>query len=244
MSLGMSGVNINPIITVIYDNNPYKEGLETGWGFACLIRGVEKTVLFDTGGDGQRLLLNMKKLGIDPEEIDIIVLSHIHGDHVGGLHSVLEKNKDVIVYLLKSFPESFKKDVKAQGAKINEINEPLKICESVYSTGELGTEIKEQSLIVQTEKGLIIITGCAHPGIVRIVKTAKDLIKDDVLLVTGGFHLGGKSKDEIKNIISDFKKLGVRSVGPCHCTGDVAREIFMQEYQKNFINVGVGRVIK
>jgi len=98
-------------------------------------------------------------------------------------------------------------------------------------------------LIIHTEKGLIVITGCAHPGIVRIVDKAKDLLKGDVLLVMGGFHLGGESKGEIENIISSFRKLGVSYVGPCHCSGDVARQLFKEEYGENFISVGVGRVI-
>lgn len=72
----------NPIITVVFDNNPYKKGLENGWGFSCLIEGMEKTVLFDTGGN--ILLDNMQMLGIYPEAVDILVLSHVHSDHVGG----------------------------------------------------------------------------------------------------------------------------------------------------------------
>ena len=170
----------NLSITVSYDNNPYKERLTTAWGFSCVIRGTEKTILFDTGGDGSILLTNMEKLGIDPKEIDLVVLSHIHGDHVGGLSRFLEKNPEVVVYLPKSFPKGFKDGVKEYGAKIVEVQGPLKICEEVYSTGELGTWIKEQSLIIYTEKGLIVITGCAHPGIVKIVDKAKDLVKDDV----------------------------------------------------------------
>jgi 7,8-dihydropterin-6-yl-methyl-4-(beta-D-ribofuranosyl)aminobenzene 5'-phosphate synthase len=70
-------------ITVIYDNNPYKEGLITSWGFACVIYGAEKTILFDTGGNSAVLLDNMQQLGMDPKEIDVVVLSHIHGDHIG-----------------------------------------------------------------------------------------------------------------------------------------------------------------
>ena len=230
-------------ITVSYDNNPYKERLITAWGFSCVIRGTEKTILFDSGGDGSILLTNMEELGINPKEIDLVVLSHIHGDHVGGLPSFLENNPEVVVYLPKSFPRGFKDGVKEYGAKIVEVQGPLKICQGVYSTGELGTWIKEQSLIIHTEKGLIVITGCAHPGIVKIVDKAKDLVKNDVLLVMGGFHLGGESKGEIENIVSSFRKLGVSYVGPCHCSGDAARQLFKEQYGENFINIGVGRVV-
>lgn len=165
----------NLSIIVTYDNNAYKEGLETAWGFSCLIRGTEKTILFDTGGNGSILLANMKQLGIDPEEIGLVVLSHIHGDHVGGLRSFLEKNNEVVVYLPKSFPKSFKDNVQEYGAKVVDVQEPLKICEGVYSTGELGRWIKEQSSIIHTDKGSIVITGCAHPGIVKIVNKGKRL---------------------------------------------------------------------
>jgi 7,8-dihydropterin-6-yl-methyl-4-(beta-D-ribofuranosyl)aminobenzene 5'-phosphate synthase len=231
-------------IAIIYDNNPYKMGLETAWGFSCLVKGPAKTILFDTGGDGSLLLRNMKALGIDPKEIDFVFLSHIHKDHVGGLWHVIERNPKVIVYIPESFPDSFKRDVKGHGIKIVEVHRHTKICEGVYSTGELGSDIKEQSLIAQDESGLIVITGCAHPGIVNVVNKAKDILKEDIFLLVGGFHLGGKSKDELEKIASILKKAGVRNVGSCHCTGDAAREVLEEEYQKNFIKVGVGRVIK
>ena len=230
-------------IVVVYDNNPYKAGLETAWGFSCLVMGTGKTILFDTGGDGRLLLDNMKRLGVAPEQVDVVVLSHIHGDHTGGLHDFLEKNHDVSVYLPKSFPERFKKDVKAQGAKVVEVEQPLEICKHVYSTGELGTWIKEQSLVVRTDMGLIVITGCAHPGIVEIVNYAKGRFEDDVYFVMGGFHLGGAGRSELEKIVLSFKKLGVQYVGPCHCSGDPARKLFRVKYRKNFVDVGAGRVL-
>jgi len=58
---------------------------------------------------------NLEELGINPKEIDLLILSHIHGDHVGGLPSFLEKNSEVVVYLPKSFPKGFKKGVKEYG---------------------------------------------------------------------------------------------------------------------------------
>jgi 7,8-dihydropterin-6-yl-methyl-4-(beta-D-ribofuranosyl)aminobenzene 5'-phosphate synthase len=231
-------------ITVIYDNNPDKAGLETSWGFSCLIKGTGKIILFDTGGDGSMLLRNIKALGIDPKQIDLIFLSHIHKDHVGGLRNAIERNNKVIVYIPKSFPDSFKREVKGYGITLIEVHRPLKICEEVYSTGELGSDIKEQSLIIHDKRGLIIITGCAHPGIVNVVNKAKDLFSSDIFLLVGGFHLGGKSKDELKKIVSSLKKARVHYIGPCHCSGDTVKEVLKEEYKKNFINVGVGMVIK
>jgi 7,8-dihydropterin-6-yl-methyl-4-(beta-D-ribofuranosyl)aminobenzene 5'-phosphate synthase len=235
----------NPVITVICDNNPYTEGLETAWGFSCLITGTEKTILFDTGPDGRLLLDNMAKLAVEPDSIDTVVLSHIHGDHTGGLHGFLERNSDVTIYLPKSFPKSFKRGAEAKGAQIVEIEPPLKICENVYSAGQLGRLIKEQSLILQTEKGLIVITGCAHPGIVKVIDAARQLLKKDVFLVMGGFHLEWASLGKIEKIISAFKELNVRYAGPCHCSGDKARILFEKHFgpEYEYINIGSGKVI-
>ncbi len=238
----ISDIN-NITITVTYDNNPYKEGLGTSWGFSCVITGTGKTILFDTGGDGNLLLENMSKLGIDPNGIEIVVLSHIHGDHTGGLEMFLQKNSNVTVYLLKSFPKKFKEIVSSYGAKITEIDKHTEICDKVYSTGQLGTLIKEQGLFVRTEKGLVIITGCAHPGIVKIAKTAKDLINEDILLVMGGFHLEWATKGKIENIIMALKELNVKYVAPCHCTGDNARALFAEHFGQRYVNIGAGRVI-
>jgi 7,8-dihydropterin-6-yl-methyl-4-(beta-D-ribofuranosyl)aminobenzene 5'-phosphate synthase len=240
----ISTVGVNDLtITVVYDNNPYKEGLKTAWGFSCLVTGTEKTILFDTGGDGELLLNNMKKLAIEPKSIDIVVLSHIHGDHTGGLDNFLQKNSDVTVYLPESFPRKFKDGVKVHKAVVVDVEQCSKICEDVYSTGQLGVLIKEQSLIIRTNKGLVIVTGCAHPGIAKIVNVSKGLMKDDILLVMGGFHLEWVTKGKIENIISAFKQMGVRYVGPSHCTGERARALFEKHFDKNYMKVGVGKVI-
>lgn len=242
-------------ITIIYDNNPGDgdERLETAWGFACLVEllpeaggpeGVEKTILFDTGGDSAMLLRNMRALGIDPRDVDVVVISHVHGDHVGGLAGFLEENHAVTVYLPQSFPESIKDDTREAGAELVKVPpqevRPVEICEHVYSTGELGDWINEQALVIETARGLVVITGCAHPGIVNIVHQAQELVGGEVYLVLGGFHLGSVSDAGIAAIVEDFQELGVQRVAPCHCSGDLARRLFGESYGENFILAGVG----
>ena len=231
-------------ITVVYDNNPYQEGLTTSWGFACIVKGTEETLLFDTGGDSTVLLKNMQQLGIDPKKIDVVVLSHIHGDHVGGLNGFLQENTNVTVYLPGTFPPRFKESLKRSGIKTVEVNEPVRICKGVYSTGALGNSIREQALMISTDSGMIVITGCAHPGIAHILQTVKELNADNILLVMGGFHLGAIRKQQLEELIVTFRKLGVQQVGPCHCAGDLGRRMFKEEYGKDFLDVGVGRLIE
>lgn len=227
-------------ITILYDNNEYDERLSAAWGFSCLVEGLEKTILFDTGGDSSMLLSNMHTLGLNPRKVNAILISHIHYDHVGGLPGFLKENSNVTVYLPKSFPTNIKDNVRSAEAKLIEVHDPVKICEGAYSTGELGTWIMEQSLVVKTPKGLIVITGCAHPGIVEVVREAKRLFNKSIYLVLGGFHLCWMKSLQIGEIIEDLKKEGVEMVAPCHCSGTLARNLFHEVYGDNFIQVGVG----
>jgi 7,8-dihydropterin-6-yl-methyl-4-(beta-D-ribofuranosyl)aminobenzene 5'-phosphate synthase len=72
-------------------------------------------------GDSLTLLHNMRELQIDPRELDIVVLSHIHGDHVGVLQGFLEQNGAVTVCLPQSFSQSFKDEAKSSGTKVEEV---------------------------------------------------------------------------------------------------------------------------
>jgi 7,8-dihydropterin-6-yl-methyl-4-(beta-D-ribofuranosyl)aminobenzene 5'-phosphate synthase len=231
-------------ITIVYDNNAYDPNLKTTWGFSCLIEYRGQVILFDTGGDSPTLLTNMATLDIDPSRIEAVVLSHNHGDHTGGLSGLLPMAGDgLTVFVPQSFPARFK-DALRTSAQLVEATEPGDIGEEVYTTGELGTGIIEQSLVVKTDEGLVVVTGCAHPGIVEVIRRAKALSGDEVYLVLGGFHLGGKSQKETERIISEFRRLGVRKVAPCHCTGEQAIRLFRQEYGADFFQCGAGRVIR
>jgi 7,8-dihydropterin-6-yl-methyl-4-(beta-D-ribofuranosyl)aminobenzene 5'-phosphate synthase len=231
-------------ISVIYNNIDFNKMLTSAWGMSCVIEGLDKTILFDTGGDGNVLLSNMYKMGLKPEKIDIVFLSHIHGDHTGGLWKFLAVNPHVIVYLPSSFPENFKQRIRDQGSRIVEVERPIEIFPGAYSTGELGHSIREQSLVLKTKHGLIIITGCSHPGIVTIANRSIQISRQKIYLITGGFHLGGANISEIVEIINELKALGVEKIAPSHCTGERAISSFKDAWQNNFIDAGCGAVIE
>jgi 7,8-dihydropterin-6-yl-methyl-4-(beta-D-ribofuranosyl)aminobenzene 5'-phosphate synthase len=229
-------------ITILYDNNPYDLRLKTAWVFAALVEDRNHTLIFDTGGDGRTLMDNMRILRIDPTQIESVVLSHAHDDPTGGLSAIVEYGAQPTVYVPPSLPASFKNQV-ARTTEVIEATPGLSIAEGIFSTGEMGRSTPEQALVIQTDQGLVVITGCAHPGIVKVVEQARALFNGLVHLVLGGFHLGGKRKAEIDGILRDFRHLGIERVAPCHCTGDQAFSVFATEYGEDFIQAGVGKVI-
>ncbi len=232
------------IMTVLYDNYLAVEGTKTEWGFSCFIDGTEKTILFDTGGDSKVLMHNINHLNVDLSKVEQIVISHNHWDHTGGLTAVLEKIPNKPVYIPYSFPYDSIRRIEIAGGKVVPVNEPVEICKHVFLTGEMGDQIKEQSLIVNTPKGMVIVTGCSHQGIVNILKRAKEILDGDIYLVFGGFHLMQHSDEQMKTIIDDFKKLGVVKCGATHCTGDRQIALFKEAFGENYVPIGTGRVLK
>lgn len=198
-------------ITIVYDNEA-NAGLTSGWGFSCLVETTEEKILFDTGDDGEKLIYNMKQLNVEPKDIDKVAISHNHWDHTGGLKELLKLNNNAKVIHPKSF------------------SKPTEISPGVHSTGALGTFIKEQSLVVNTDKGNVVITGCAHPGLGRIIDEAKQL--GEIYGVIGGFHE-----------FSQLGKLeGIQLIGPCHCTQ--YKQQIKDKYPDEFVEIKAGSVVE
>ena len=192
-------------MTIVYDNEVFDKRLVSGWGLSCFLQMDKNDILFDTGWDGNTLLSNMQVLNINPKKIEKVVLSHEHWDHIGGLTNLLNVNQNLEVYVPKSFGKRLKEEI-ANRANLVEVSEPYEITEECISTGELGSQIKEQSIMIKTKKGLIVITGCAHPRLNVILNTAKEF--DKIYGVIGGFH-GFKEYDLLSEI---------PLIAPCHCT--------------------------
>ena len=97
--------------TVIYDNYSSSEQCNGDWGFSCLIEGMEKTILFDTGTKPEVFRKNLANLDIDIDNIDLLVISHNHGDHTGGLPIILERRVDLPLYIPGSVESAFFKQI-------------------------------------------------------------------------------------------------------------------------------------
>ena len=209
-------------ITLTYDNEVHTKGLKSDWGFSCLIEREDMPgILFDTGANGSILLHNMDKLTIDPLSIDMVVISHAHWDHRGGLSRFLDKNKEVKVYIPESCPQP------TDAKELIRVKGPLEIYSGVFSTGELKGI--EQSLAVRTEEGLTVIAGCSHPGVEYILNSASQFGSPYALI--GGLH-GFSQFDAIKDL---------NLVCPCHCT-QYKPEI-RSLYPKKYVSGGAGREI-
>jgi len=207
-------------VIIIYDNTTSRTELKADWGFSALVEIKERKILFDTGANGRILLSNMQKLKVNPKEIEDIFISHLHWDHTGGLSSFLRLNNQLKLWIPSYFPEA------ENAREIIEVKRPTRLYEGIYSTGEL--EGVEQSLCVETEKGIVIIAGCSHPKMEHILQVASQFGK--VYGIIGGLH--GTSPESLKDL--DL-------ICPTHCTQykSEIKSLYPEKYAKG----GAGKII-
>ncbi len=234
-------------ISILFDNFLNEPdgglgGLQAGWGFSALLETKGRTVLFDTGADGEILLENMRILGKDPKTIQAVVISHAHWDHTGGLQSLLQMGLSAPLFALDAFPEEFGE--LADGAREVRNSTPGEVVvPGIRTTGLLGDDIPEQGLILDTATGSVVVTGCAHPGIVSMTRRSRGMVPGPLHAVLGGFHLKSASQEEIRGVMLELRELGVERAGPTHCSGDPAMALFREEFGEDYLHLGVGAVL-
>jgi 7,8-dihydropterin-6-yl-methyl-4-(beta-D-ribofuranosyl)aminobenzene 5'-phosphate synthase len=238
-----NGIESPVTIRVIYDNYIKTEGLKSDWGYSIVIEGLDKIILFDTGTKPDIFESNFRKIGLDPDRIDLLVISHEHGDHTGGIPAFVKMKRNIPVIIPSSFSDSFKKKMVAFGLEPILVKEPAKICENLYSSGEFDFQIAEHALVLNTKQGLVVMTGCSHPGIAGMLKEIKSTFNKNIFMVFGGFHLMAKSEKEMEAIITDMKALGVVKCGATHCTGDKQIKMIKNAFGADYFELGVGNAI-
>lgn len=248
-------------------------------GVSYLIRTDDATILFDLGRntpnlDPSPLLWNMEKLGIGLDDIDMIVISHNHGDHTGGgqwsaentfsLTSHQIELGDMTVYT----PE----EMTYPGLDPVYSPQPVKIAEGVTTIGVINcpmffSEIGEQALAINVkDKGIVVISGCGHQTIEKIVLRTERLFNEPLYGLLGGFHLpvaevrnigrGYKysvtgnlpwdhlTVEDIENKIAFLKKHGLKLTGiSAHDSCDVTTSTFRKAFQGLYVDIIVGTKI-
>jgi len=233
-------------LTLIAEGSTKWQRFIKHWGLSILI---DDDILFDTFGRPGYVLKQLNRFNVDPAKIKHIAISHDDWDHISGLWKILDRNRDATVYMCPNFNPDNKSRIRWCAARSAEVDKLTEIRDNIYLSGELkgasrgGIALPEQYLAIKTLKGIVVVTGCAHPGIIEIVQHAKKSFGSDICMLIGGFHLKDNPDQMNIGIVAKLKELGVRQVVPLHCTGKFAQKIFQRTYGKDCIVSGEGQVI-
>ncbi|MDI6885526.1 MAG: MBL fold metallo-hydrolase [archaeon] len=271
-------------ITTLSENTAGKrpKGLLAEYGLSILVETDEQKILFDTG-QNISVVHNAPLLGIDLRDLDVIVLSHGHYDHTGGLKQVLEETGEIEVI---AHPDIFKRryakhensktpigipyaktELEDAGAKFRFSEEPTTIGD-ITITGKVerrtdfekidatlyveeGDELKEdellddQALVIKTDRGLFVILGCAHRGMINTIEQAKRITGEDKIYgVIGGTHLVAADKLQMEETVKALKAYKIQRIGVSHCTGPQASARLADEFGDRFFYNNAGSAIE
>ncbi|MBN1157339.1 MBL fold metallo-hydrolase [Candidatus Woesearchaeota archaeon] len=242
-------------ICILVEDKKEEESFGSEHGLSIYFEKDGKRFLFDTG-QSNLFIENAKKLGIDLAKTDYIILSHGHYDHSRGLTFLnLEGNTQIITHSHSIYPKydgsryiGFPQ-IKHDWSIL--LSEKLKqLTTNVCYLGEIPGEgrsglghhvrnnvkcvdhlLDDSAVAINDQERLVILSGCAHSGIVNIVKYAGKLFKPAEIILIGGFHMHKHTLSEINDIIKELKKLNVKTVYPGHCTGKNAIKAMLDSFK-------------
>jgi len=262
-------------ITILYDAFGRQPELQRDWGFSALIEAGGKRILFDTGNNPDTLAHNAQARGVDLASLDFVVVSHRHGDHMGGMRYLLAVNPNAKIFAPREpfgvfggdIPGSFYRTEPSlapeeryfggiqpdilhagtawPGANVQLIDKTSQIAPGVHLIATVsekpGTlEMKELSLAIETPEGMIVVVGCSHPGVERILE-AVSKINPHIHFLAGGIHLPAAKDPEIAAMavtLHDTYKLDF--IAPGHCTGEATFAALKKAFGERYLYAGLG----
>lgn len=258
-------------LTVLIEDR-HQANFVTEHGLSLYIEDKNKNILFDTGQSG-KFVSNAKKLNIDLSHLDIIVLSHGHYDHTGGLSHILKIKKNIPII---AHPYALKDKYSFKTQKMRFIGIPLKkkwnfeftkkfrmISENVYFLGEIEEKYKlpkthfymdkngkvndafkdDTSLLIKGSKGISIVCGCCHKGLINTIESAKKHFNMEIDKILGGFHLIDPKSKIVEDTIKYLKKLSFNFLGLSHCTSEEVGNVFLKKFKGKTHIVKTGDII-
>jgi len=228
-------------LTILFDNTSTRKEIKPGWGFSALLEIGQRRILFDAGPRSP--LPALQTLNIPLETVKEAVLSHFHPDHYGGFTEFLKANSGVTFYVPSPIPP----DLKAQWqvlATLKEVKGPLELGEGIWLTEPVGSRIPEMALVAITSSGVIMMVGCAHPGLEILAQKAAEVAGEVPSIIAGGLHVMGLKPNKIRQMVVKLKEMGVKKLIGCHCTGKEALRVLREELGSDAQSGGAGKTFE
>lgn len=254
-----SRLEILPVYEEAGDQNLY----QIGHGVSYLIKTDSATILMDIGNnpteaDVAPLLLNMQALSVSWDQIDAVIISHFHPDHVGGAEAwkagKVSLGKEVVDSPGKPVYTPSKFDF--PGVSPTLLPDPSVLGPGMATIGTIDygetypislytAEGAEQVLAVNVAgKGIVLIMGCGHPTIEKIIARAEVLFEQPVVGVVGGFHYEGQSAQDVQPHIEFLQVRSLLLVAPSpHDSSPEALLAFRSAFEEEYREIQVGTPI-
>jgi 7,8-dihydropterin-6-yl-methyl-4-(beta-D-ribofuranosyl)aminobenzene 5'-phosphate synthase len=265
-------------ITVLYDAFGRDSTMTKDWGYSALVEVKGKRILFDTGDNPEIFAANVKAKDVDLTRLDFVVMSHRHGDHMGGLTHLLSVNPHVKIYAPKENfgvygfdlpsrfyrraeslppemryydgapPEIMKFGTAFPSANIQLIDKTTEVSPGItlialVSDAPGTKELKELSLAINTPEGVVLVVGCAHPGLEAIAAEAAR-IDPHIHFVAGGFHLVVAPDADIERVAAALHDtFKVDYIAPGHCTGEPTFAALQKAFGDRYLYAGLGTTV-